>query len=369
MEDNRKPQVTVLGSGHSGHALAASFSRKGYPVTLVSLSRRRRGLLPPLVENQMVLTENQKTSSHPIRYSSDIQQAARGAKIVLCTVPAFHHADLIERLLPHLESGQYVYFSSYFGAMRMRERLQTVSHLTDVTIVESMSAIHAARSQNYGEVEILAGKDEIPVAAYPTYKTKVFIDLVKEALPNLSAANNILMTSLNNVGPILHVPLMLFSAARIESTAGEGWNLYHEGLTFAVENYIKQLDSERVMIANQLDIAAFNIEHIMLNIFYKEKSAGADNFWQWIRHNDIHASKTVGTPAGINTRYLTEGVHYGLKSLSHLARDLGLATPTIDSTITLSETLLKAFEPQEQQTFCHLSPPLVYQIKSFARAA
>lgn len=228
-------KIAVLGSGHSGHALAATLSHAGHPTSMVSLSRHQKGLVDVNEFRGVTLKKGDNAAFCFVNCTDDLEGAVSEADIVFCTVPAFYHDDLVERILATIKDGQYIYFSSYFGALKMLKLLETRPELKNVTVVESMSAIHAARVTSYGNVEILAMKDEVPIATYPDYKCNEFIELIHNALPCVSKAENILVTSLNNVGPILHVPLMLFSAARIETTQGKGWNLYEEGLTESVQ--------------------------------------------------------------------------------------------------------------------------------------
>ena len=358
------PKVTVLGSGHSGHALAATFSHAGYPTTMVSLSRHQSGLVDIKEFCGISLKKGNNFAFCLVDCTDDLDGAVSDADIIFCTVPAFYHDDLIERILASIKDGQYIYFSSYFGALKMLKLLELRPELKNITVVESMSAIHAARVSNYGSVEILAMKDEVPIASYPETKCTAFIKLIKNALTCVTKAENVLTTSLNNVGPILHVPLMLFSAARIESTQGKGWNLYQEGLTESVQEYIKQLDKERLMIAENLGVRALPLEHTMLNIFYKYQHNGEDNFYKWIRNNGVHASKTIGAPSTINTRYLTEGVYYGLKPLTIIAKLLNFMTPIIDATIRMTDVLLQSYEAPKNINLDYLSPKLLNRIAS-----
>lgn len=362
MQNQSLPKVAVLGSGHSGHALAATFSHAGYPTTMVSLSRHQKGLVDVKEIRGISLKKGENVVFCFVNCTDDLESAVADADIVFCTVPAFYHEDLVERILSSIKSGQYIYFSSYFGALKMLRLLETRSDLEDVTVVESMSAIHAARVSSYGSVEIVAMKDEVPIATYPAHRATNFIALIQNALPCVSEADNILVTSLNNVGPILHVPLMLFSAARIELTEGKGWNLYQEGLTESVQEYIKQLDRERMSIAEALNIPAFALEHTMLNIFYKNQNDGETNFFKWIRNNNVHASKTIGAPSAINTRYLTEGVYYGLKPLASISSQLNLLTPVIEATIQMADALLNANEAPKHSNLDYTSPDLIARI-------
>lgn len=355
-------KVAVLGSGHSGHALAATLSHAGYPTSMVSLSRHQNGLVDVKEFHGITLKKGENSAFCFVDCTDNLEKAVSEADIVFCTVPAFYHEDLVEQILSSIHDGQYIYFSSYFGALKMLRLLEQRPDLKDVTVVESMSAIHAARVTQYGSVEILAMKDEVPIATYPKEKAESFIRLVNYALPCVTEADNILVTSLNNVGPILHVPLMIFSAARIEMTEGKGWNLYQEGLTESVQTYIKALDAERVKVAEALGICAFPLEHTMLNIFYKHQNNGETDFFKWIRNNNVHATKTVGTPSAVNTRYLTEGVYYGLKPLALMAKQLNVSVPVVEATVHMADALLRESEAPKNPNLDFMSPELIARI-------
>jgi opine dehydrogenase len=359
---NTPAAITILGSGHTGHALAGSFSLAGYPTTLVSLSQRHDSQIDFKAHSGIRVIQNKISHFCPVRCTQDISQAISSADIIFCTTPALHHNALINRLLPLIKNGQTLYFSSYFGGLKMLSALANRPELTDITIVESMSSIHAARSHQYGHVEIIASKDEVPVATYPENHCAAFLRQVKKAMPHLTPAESILSTSLNNVGPILHVPLMLFSVARIEATQGTGWNLYQDGMTPSVERSIKQLDYERLLIAEHLDVPVRPLEETMLTVFYKNQGVDASDFFSWIRDNNIHATDTIGAPSHIENRYLTEGVYYGLKPLSHLAKQLGITTPLIDASINMTNALLPASTYQEESHADYLTLELIEQL-------
>lgn len=362
-----KPTISILGSGHSGHALAGSFAACGFQVTLVSMTRANQGTVNLNALNTIQIKHQTNINSYKIRYTNQLSTAMQ-ADIIFCTTPATYHQQVIQQILPLVRNGQSLYFSSYFGASRMLAALVTRPELFDVTVVESMSAIHASRSHTYGQVEILAAKDRIPVATYPSYQVNSFIAKVKEALPGLVPAANILETSLNNVGPILHVPLMLFSAARIELSQDSAWSLYKDGLSAAVIRYIKELDKERMALGKMINVEVHSLEEIMLNVFYAEKAQGERDFWHWIRHNDIHASSSIGAPNAINTRYLVEGVYYGLIPLSYISKQNHVACTLIEATIEMTNHMLGGDRPSIPD-YSFLSTKILDDTKTIARAA
>ena len=92
---------------------------------------------------------------------------------------------------------------------------------TRVTPVESMSLLYATRAIEPGVVACIGIKSKLPVATLPADRTAVFLDLNKPVLPQFVTADNVWTTSVNNVNPIVHPPMVLFNAGRIEAT--DGW--------------------------------------------------------------------------------------------------------------------------------------------------
>lgn len=123
------------------------------------------------------------------------------------------------------------------------------------------------------------------------------------------------------------------------------------------------------MIAEHLNVRALALEDTMLNVFYKDQNQGETDFFKWIRSNNVHSSKTVGTPPAINTRYLTEGVYYGLKPLACIAESLKIMTPIIDATIRMADALLNAADAPKNPNLDYLCPNILNRVASPIRRA
>lgn len=340
MNHNSDKNFTVLGMGHSGHALAADLALQGCKVTFASLLRPRNERKCDQF-NGINVTQDHESFYVPLhKVTNNIADALADSDVIMLAVPAYNQMKLAELIIPHLRHGQFVYLSSYFGALKFAKLLKDKKSDAQVTIIEAITAIHAARSTQLGQVHILGQKDFVPIAAYPAHKIDSFFSYVSSVLPNLLPLENVLESALNNIGPILHVPMMLLNAGRIENTQGKGWNLYKDGITHAVENLITDLDAERKTIANALNLTCYSIKELMMGVYYKSKSEDYDCLWDWLRHSPIHATDVIGTPDSINHRYLTEGISCGLSPLSSIAKTLGIVTPTINATIALAFSIL-----------------------------
>eukprot|EP01059_Diplonema_ambulator_P037525 TRINITY_DN9960_c0_g1_i1.p1 TRINITY_DN9960_c0_g1~~TRINITY_DN9960_c0_g1_i1.p1 ORF type:complete len:326 (+),score=-64.20 TRINITY_DN9960_c0_g1_i1:337-1314(+) len=277
----------------------------------------------------------------PVHFTQGLMAAVEGADIIFCAVPAFQHNKLINQILPYLRAGQYVVFFAYFGALKFLKSLERYPSLKGkVNVVESASAFHAARSPYFGAVEILGAKSSVPVAVYPPARVKDFCAWVKPVLPCDMAAQNILHTSLMSVGPVLHVPLVLSNVARIESSVSGDWQFYAEGLTPAVESYIRKLDAERLTICKKFGLTPYSIETLMSQFFYRDRFVPGD-FFDWLRNNGIHTAQALKAPTSVDSRYLIEGIEYGLKPLLFLAAQVGgNFMPLTQSSVQIAQAFL-----------------------------
>ena len=71
------------------------------------------------------------------------------------------------------------------------------------------------------------------LAAVPAKKTEYVLEQVRDVYPAMSAAKNILQTSLQNGNPVIHPAITLMNVALIERTQGD-FDFYHQGVTPAV---------------------------------------------------------------------------------------------------------------------------------------
>jgi opine dehydrogenase len=91
----------------------------------------------------------------------------------------------------------------------------------DVLIGEAQTLLYASRNINPAQVKIFGLKNTIPVAALPGQRTAELVKVLRQVYPQFVPGDNVLKTSLNNIGAVFHPALTVLNAARIESTRGE----------------------------------------------------------------------------------------------------------------------------------------------------
>jgi opine dehydrogenase len=336
------PRFAVLGSGHSAHAFAADITLKGYPVALAELPAFAGNLAAIRANGGIEIRGEVGQGFAKLELiTSDIGEAVRGADVLIVATPGFGHEPWARAMAPHFVDGQFVVFVGNFGALRFRQWMRGLEVSADVTPVETVSLLYATRSPRSGEVDVLGVKGRVPTAALPARRTAAFLERIAPVFPQYVASENVLAISLGNVNPIVHTPMAVHSAGRMESSKGTEWNLYRDGATESVARVMLALDGERLSLLRHLGIEGTPVIATFRS-FYGEypEFAGGGTLSQMLRNSTIHTDPAFPAPETINTRYVTEDVLFGLGPWSALGRAWGVPTPTADSLIHLSSVLL-----------------------------
>jgi len=332
-----EPKFAVLGTGNSGQAFAADITLKGYSVNLAEVPEFEDNLRT--IEKKGGIEISGEAGNGFARLNmltTDLKQAIEGVDIIIVGGSAFAHEPFSRALA---NDGQFILFTSNFGALRFRNWMKEAGITTRVTPVESMSLLYATRAIEPGVVACIGLKSELPVAALPASRTTEFLDLINPVFPEFVAAENVWTTSVNNVNPIVHPPMVLFNAGRIEATGGKGWNLYADGATECVTQIMMAMDTERMALLDLVSSDGIAFKDSFEN-FYAKYSLGKQTLSETLRQSPIHGNPAFPAPSCIDTRYVNEDLPYGLAPWSSIGRQWGVPTPHIDAVIRLVHTML-----------------------------
>lgn len=134
-----------------------------------------------------------------------------------------------------------------------------------------------------------------------------------ERFPQLIPGESVFETSLNNTNAVIHPPITLFNAARID--ASERFQYYPDGASPYSCNYVEKMDKERLEIASRLHVDLQSILN-MLNEFY-------DSDYPTLYEALPGLFPTGLGPTTLDYRYLTEDIPFGLVPISELGKILG----------------------------------------------
>jgi opine dehydrogenase len=331
-KDMASPRICVLGAGHGGMAMAGHLAMAGYQVNLYNRSEER---LDPVRLMGGIELSGEIEGFGPINLvTTDIATAIQDVDILLVVVPANGHAFIAEQVAPHLRDGQYILLNPgrTGGALEFRAVLKRMECRAKIILGEAQTLLYASRNINPAQVRIFGVKNNIPIAALPGNDTVELVTKLRTIFPQFVPGDNVLKTSLNNIGAIFHPALTVLNAARIESTRGE-FQFYMEGVTPTVARVLEAIDQERVDVA-----AAFGIRGMSAREWlYVAYDAPGKTLFEAMRNNPGY--KGINAPSMVDHRYLWEDVSMSLVPIASLGKQLNVATPTIENIIHLASLM------------------------------
>jgi len=326
--------ITVVGAGHGGKAMAAYLAIQGWRVNLYNRTAARieGARLRGGIELER---EDGSHSFGPLhRVTADAGEALEGAGMVLVVVPSSAHQEVAQTLAPHLKDGQVVLLNPgrTGGALEFRHTLRRAGCAARCIVAEASTFIFASRSNGPADAKIFRVKNAIPVAAMPASDTPVALAALNRAFPQFVPAENVLHTSLDNMGAIFHPALTILNAGRIESTKG-AYQFYVEGLTPSIARVLESLDRERVTVAAALGVRATSAREWLLAAY----NAAGSSLYEAMLNNPGYYGITA--PANLEHRYIFEDVPMSLVPIAELGHAFGVATPAIDTMVRLASII------------------------------
>jgi opine dehydrogenase len=332
-----RPVFCVLGAGHGGMAMAGHLALKGFSVRLYNRSPER---LRPVQQSggiQVVARESEDIprGDAPIPVATtDIAEALAGADILMVVVPATGHAFMAEQCAPHLRDGQIVILhpGRTGGALEFHHILRQRGTRADVIVAEAQTLLYAARVINLAQVQIFGIKHSVPLAAIPAHRTPEVLKALAPAYREFVPGDNVMKTSMDNIGAIFHPAVTVLNCARIESTHGD-FEYYVDGVTPAAARVLEALDAERVAVGAAMGFHCMSAREWL----YMAYDAAGRTLFDAMRANQGYYG--IKAPNRIEHRYLWEDVPMSLVPIASMGEMLGTPCPTMKAIIHLADLL------------------------------
>jgi opine dehydrogenase len=328
-----KPKFAVLGAGHGGLAMAGHLAVMGFQVNLYNRTKQR---LWGVNSTGGVTLEGEVEGFGKInKATSNIEDALDNVDIIMVVAPATSHSYFAEKCAPHLKEGQMIVLNPgrTFGAIEFRQVLNQNNCNADVIVAEAQTFIYASRTIGPGQSKIFRIKNSIPVASIRAHLIPVVLKKLRIAYPQFVAGDNVLKTSLDNIGAVFHPTLCVLNAGWIEDEAD--FQFYMQGITPSTALILEKVDSERVAVAEALGIRALTAREWL----YLAYGATGKNLFDAMRANPGYSG--ILAPKRLKMRYITEDVPTSLVPISSVGKKFGVSTPTIDAIIDFSSILLQ----------------------------
>jgi opine dehydrogenase len=327
-----KISFLVIGAGHGGKAMAAHLGLMGFKTNLYNRTPDHIAFIKELGGIDL---ESQETGARGFGrlniVTSNIEEGLEGVQMVMVVVPSSAHADIAKTCAPYLKDGQVVVLhpGRTCGAIEFKKVLADEHCTADVVVAEAETFIYASRSDGPAQARIFRTKEAVPLAALPSTRTRMVLDMIHEAYPQYIDGGNVLQTGLNNMGAIFHPSLTLLNAGRIESTHGD-FEFYIDGVTPSVARVLEVLDRERVTVAASLGIRG----RTSLEWLKMAYNADGEDLHEAVHNQPGYYG--IKAPATLNHRYIFEDVPMSLVPIAALGARYGVSVRGMDSIIRLA---------------------------------
>ncbi|MDJ0916902.1 MAG: NAD/NADP octopine/nopaline dehydrogenase family protein [Woeseiaceae bacterium] len=329
-------QITVLGAGAGGTAVAFDCASHGHDVRLFDFEQFPNNI-EKIAEAGGIQADGDISGFGPISYAGhDIDVAMQDAELIYVVGPAYSTEPFGKAVAGKLVDGQTVIVTpgSCGGALAFKRAAGLEVDDDSVRVAETSTLHYAVRLTEPGCIRVfLKLKAGNLLAALPGKHTDAILELVSDVYPSMEPAGSVLQTSLQNANPIIHPAVTLSNAARIEMTGGD-FLFYEEGVSDSVGRLIQALDMERIAIGEKLGITVLPDPEIGMRQGYMLEA----NYGRAYR--EAPGFKGIGAQPMLDHRYLNEDVGYGLVFMSMLGDQVGVETAAIDSVINVASIVM-----------------------------
>ena len=330
-EKGKNISFCVLGAGNGGMAMAAHLAVMGYKVNLYN---RTPGRLSGIKWHGEIKVDGEVNGFGKIEViTSDVGEAIGGMDILMLVVPATAHAFLARSCAAHLHDGQIIILNPgrTGGVLEFRKILSDLKIDKNIFLAETQTFLYASRTVGPAASHIFRIKENVPLATLPSYWIPGVLSVIRQAFPQFVPGDNILKTSLDNIGAVFHPALTLFNMAWIEHSAGD-FDFYLDGLSLSLAKVLEEVDKERIAVAAALGVKVSPAREWLYQVY---GSAG-ETLYQAIHKTSAY--KGIRAPSNLDHRYIWEDVPASLVPIASIGEMFGIETPSIKSIIQIACT-------------------------------
>jgi opine dehydrogenase len=324
--------ISVLGAGNGGQAMAGHFALLGHRVILYTSSQSKQIAIEQ--NGGIILSESIQGKGILKKVTTDIAEAVAHAEILMITTTADAHVNIINLMLPYLKKGQIIVLNPgrTLGALEVNRVLNAAGFDKKIFIAECQSLLYACRVEENGNVRIIGIKDKVLFSSYPSSDLTYVTKKLTAIFPSFTPVENVLITSLENIGAMFHPAIVLFNAASIER--GEEFYFYND-MTPYVAAFLEKLDAERIALGKAFGISLKSVEEW---ISFAYKGIQGNDLCSKMRNNPAYYK--IKAPKLIKSRLLTEDIPTGILPMTELGKMASVDMPVMNALCVIVESLI-----------------------------
>lgn len=316
-------KIAVLGGGGTGLTMAADLTIKGHEVRLYEEPGSWKNLKDVQTQGGIRMEGNAGSGFAKVSLLTDsLEEAVKGAEVILVAVIATRHQKLARELGPLLADGQTVCFSAgNCGTLILRKYIPDG---VNVVTGEMQGNVYPCRLVGKAVVSSAFPYMTKKAAAYPAKDTAALISAMEEVYP-CAPAKNVLEAAFNSPNISIHLAGSLLNTCAIEKNPD--FCMYQEGLSQGVLTCIEQVEREKKIVMD-----AMGYEHVShLGMMKKLVEYG--------QHKELDAFRRVAGPSSMTHRYIEEDASTGQALMISLAHNLGFKLPCMEALVCLASVI------------------------------
>lgn len=325
-------RIAVLGAGNGGQAIAGFLGLSGFDVSLYDIDQPK---IDDLRRKGGIQLEGRIEGFGKVEcITTDIAEAVKNAEIIMVTTVANAHRAVAKSLAPYVEEGQVIILNPgrTCGALVFKQTLSDCGCNKHYYLGEAQTLVYACRVVENGRVNVIGVKDEVLLSGLPAADTEHILHVINPIYPSFIKTDNVLRTSLENIGAMFHPCVLLFNAATIERNE-VFW--FYRDMTEQVAAFIEKFDAERLAVGKAYGIDLLGVKD-WIKFAYKDTEG--ETLCERMRNNPAYHD--IKSPSTIFTRQLTEDIPTGVLPIMQLGKAAGVETPLLESMVHICEALL-----------------------------
>lgn len=324
--------VTIVGGGHQGLAMAAHLSMCGLKIGL--WNRTRDNIRDIIVSNKIYCSGIYNGQALIAKASDNIDSVL--SNVIMVTTPSSAHKDIARLLAPRINDTFTVILNPgrTFGALEFKKILIENGCEVLPNIVETQTIVYTCRRMEENNVRIYAMKKNVKITSLNSDKETTFNILPAPIKPYFIYVDNYFDVTLSNMGMILHCAPVLLNIGWIENSRVD-FKYYYEGITPTIADLIQRMDDERIAVGKA---AGVNLETITDWLKRTYELTGND-LYECLRNNIFY--KDIDAPKTLQHRYIEEDVPNGLCAIESMGKAYGVDVSIISMVIDLADNIMK----------------------------
>jgi len=320
-------KFSVIGAGAGGQSFAAILSNMGY---CVKLHDNNKEIVDKLNELKKIkITGAIEVESFPELVTSNLQDALDNVDIILIVSTTDAHASIARGIKDYIKNGQIIILNPGHigGALEVSSILRDKKIYENLIIAEAADLLYACRTIETGHIFHSGIKKSAKIATIPANDIEKLLNKINPIFPQFILAENVLQTSFNAGGALLHPIPTALNMNKIDHKIE--FDYYMEGITVNIARIIEKADEERLKIANALRLSLSSLKDNLKTIYGLE---GKD-LYTLLQNNKAYIG--VKSPKDFMHRFILEDTLNGLVPLSSFGDFLNIDTPVIDAFIEI----------------------------------